>query len=541
MHPIDPPDDSTPLQQIARWRIGLLLALLATCVALHSRAGLVMDVAALYVYAILIVAYVVAVAVLFWLRSRPIVPRAILPLTLAVDLTAITALTAFSGGVDSIFGVLYMVAILEAAALSGPSASMAAATGASLAYAAVALVQQAGGFSQVSYLRIGTVDPSATDLWAYTGLRIFAFYLVAILSGHLARRIGHMERQQAALLEHFATGYLAADPEGRVTFLNTAGQRILGCGPPAPRGTPLAELLRTDPPGRNPVSTSLRVRKEFFETACTHWRPDGVAVPLHVTTAFIRQVGHEIGGVMAHFSDQTEVQQLHETLRQQDRLAIAGEFSASLAHEVRNPVAAIRGAAQELADCGERAVDPVERQLFGIILREADQLNHVVTHFLEYARVSVQRRDPVNARLLLEEVLELLRRESDRMATVTVETQWLANGMEVAADIALLKEAFLNVAQNALEAMPDGGTLRITTRPAPRPGLLEVCIEDTGVGMAEEDVRQIFQPFFTKKRTGTGLGLAIVQRIIEAHEGYINVHSRPGAGTQMRIRLPLAE
>ncbi len=534
-------DRLTPLRQAAVWRLYLLVALLGVCVTLHARSGFRLNPTVAYMYAMIGVAFVASAMLYLWLRGETAAPPALTALTLLADLVVITALAASSGGVDSIFGVLYMVLILEGAALSGMQGSLGTATAASLAYLFVAVLDSAGAFTQTEYLRIGAADPVKADLWVFAGLRVFAFYLVALLSGVLARRIGHLEREQARLLENFATGYLAADREGRLTFLNSAGRRILGCGFRPVLGMPVTDLFCTGSTGGNPVDLSLRLHKEFYEWQCLHEREDGKTVPLNVTTALIRRAGHEVGGVMAHFSDETLVQELEETLRQQDRLALAGELSASLAHEVRNPVAAIRSAAQELGPQAAAAEDPVETQLLNIIVRESDQLNRVVTHFLEYAGVSAQEQLPVDAGQLLDEVVTLLRREPERMTGIVVQTHYETNGGRVLADVGLLKEAFLNLVQNAVEAMPEGGTLQLSTVPVPRAGHLEVVIADTGTGISAADLPRVFQPFFTTKRTGTGLGLAIVHRIIQAHHGDIRVESPAAGGTHVRVCLPMDE
>ena len=528
------------MRQVALWRMSVLLVLLAVCVALHAQAGFDVDLAATYVYAVLTVAYLFAAALYVWLRSRPTLGPLVVALSLTADVVAVTAIAGFSGGANSIFGFLYTIVILEAVALGGMRSGLITTTTVSVLFMALAMLHRAGMILHAAYLPFGSDAPTQSDFWVFVAMRVGAFYIVAILSGQLAHRIGHLERQQETLLEHFSTGYLAADPEGRLTFINSAGRRILGLGPAPLLGTPLTEVFRTDPPARNPASLSLQLRKEFFETPCVHWNPDGRQIPLQITTAFIRSRGHRIGGVMAHFSDQTLVHELEQSLRQQDRLALAGELSASLAHEVRNPVAAIRGATQELSTRDRGGRDPIEQQLFNILLRESDQLNRVVTHFLEYARISVSERLPVNVRALLDEVVQFVSREPQRIAGVTVETRWQANGATVAADLGLLKQAFLNITQNALDAMPNGGILRIATQPAPRPGALDIVIEDTGEGMSDEDVKHVFEPFFSTKSSGTGLGLAIVHRIVQAHAGEIHVRSKPGSGTRICVRLPLS-
>jgi signal transduction histidine kinase len=229
-------------------------------------------------------------------------------------------------------------------------------------------------------------------------------------------------------------------------------------------------------------------------------------------------------------------------LRRADRLSALGQLSAGLAHEIRNPLGAIKGAVEILQE-DYRAGHP-KAEFYAILLKEVERLNDVLTNFLSFARPATPHFAPVDVRGVLA-ALEGLISGQARGHRVQIFTSFHAGPSRVMADESLLKQAFLNIMLNAVEAMPEGGDLAISTRLSPRSGdgdrpeCIEVVFDDTGPGIREEDLGRIFDPFFTSKKDGTGLGLAITHRIIENHHGAIQVVSQQGKGTTFVVTLPL--
>jgi signal transduction histidine kinase len=218
-----------------------------------------------------------------------------------------------------------------------------------------------------------------------------------------------------------------------------------------------------------------------------------------------------------------------------------------LAHEIRNPLGAIKGAVEILEE--DYPAGHPKAEFYAIILMEVKRLNDVVTNFLNFARPVSMRFVAVDVREVLSSLEGLVSGEA-RAHRVQIVTSFRDGPSRVMADEALLKQAFLNIMLNALEAMPDGGTLTISTRGADRTAVgivdaddreewLEAVFADTGTGIPEEHLGRVFDPFFTTKKDGTGLGLAITYRIIENHRGIIRVTSQPGKGTTFSITLPL--
>ena len=239
-----------------------------------------------------------------------------------------------------------------------------------------------------------------------------------------------------------------------------------------------------------------------------------------------------------------ENSKLYQQMKERDRLAAIGEMSAGLAHEIRNPLAAIKGAIQYLEPSRLPSED---REFLEIIIEEVNRLNGVVTQFLDYSRPLKPSMAPGEVNEILEKTFRLLLAETPPQIDVRLD---LAPGLpRVLCDAEQLKQVFLNLALNSFQAMPRGGKLTVATRVERdelafwregkrRRDVIEIRFRDTGPGIPEEAREHIFVPFYTTKEKGTGLGLAICQRIVKAHAGSIAVRSALGEGAEFVISLP---
>jgi two-component system, NtrC family, sensor histidine kinase HydH len=262
-------------------------------------------------------------------------------------------------------------------------------------------------------------------------------------------------------------------------------------------------------------------------------------------------------GVAAQIAITVQNSKLYERMKERDRLAALGEMAAGLAHEIRNPLGAIKGAAQLLTPPaaeggdGHGAIPPESREFLGIIVEEANRLNRVVSQFLDYARPYRGEPQPLDVNEVVRKTAQLVTPppltvgdggEPVAPPPVEVHLQLADELPRTRADAEQLRQVFLNLAINAVQAMPSGGKLTISTalrksnrRSAPQ---LEVRFRDTGVGIPAQELKNLFIPFYTTKDKGTGLGLPISQRIIENHGGTIEVRSRVGVGSTFTVVLP---
>lgn len=236
--------------------------------------------------------------------------------------------------------------------------------------------------------------------------------------------------------------------------------------------------------------------------------------------------------------------QIYERMKERDRLAALGQMAAGLAHEIRNPLGSIKGAAQYLQPVEGRPPEGSTREFLGIIVEEVDRLNKIVSQFLDYARPYRGEQSPLDVNDVVRKTMNLF--EKERSGTRVEIAMNLLDGLPpVRADAQQLRQVFLNLSINAFDAMPEGGRLQVSTslRRSTRRGataaFLEVRFRDDGVGIPPADLRNLFIPFFTTKDKGTGLGLPISQRIIENHGGTIEVRSQPGSGATFTVLLPV--
>jgi signal transduction histidine kinase len=233
---------------------------------------------------------------------------------------------------------------------------------------------------------------------------------------------------------------------------------------------------------------------------------------------------------------------MEEQVRRQERLATVGSLAAGIAHEIRNPLASLSGSIQVLR--GEMELTDDNKRLMDIVVRETDRLNTIITEFLEYARPKATQTEQIELRSILDETIMLLKNSRDFHDNVLV-TRDVEPHIMLKGDTQRLRQVFWNLLINACQVMPNGGTLTITASLVSLANkdktVCEIIISDTGQGIAQEELRKIFDPFYTTKACGTGLGLAIAYRIIEEHKGTIQVQSEPGKGAQFIIKLPVME
>lgn len=233
--------------------------------------------------------------------------------------------------------------------------------------------------------------------------------------------------------------------------------------------------------------------------------------------------------------EQTDILfQTEEQLRRADRLSALGELSAGMAHEIRNPLGSIKGAVEIIKD--DYAPAEAKYEFIQILLKETERLNQIVQEFLGFAKPKNPEFEFVDLNEAIESVLTLIGQEA-RKAGVIIERHLDPSIGKRSLDAGLLKQAFLNLILNAIQAMPAGGLLTVESTLRNRE--IEVKISDTGTGISEENRKKLFSPFFTTKKNGTGLGLAVTYRIIENHRGRIEVVSEPDKGATFLVKIPV--
>lgn len=519
----------------ARATIVSIVAL--SCTIAHVKNRAVFDLGTAYLTAVFAVALAESLIVAIVLKSGYEPTTRFLSIFLTADLALISAVVVLTGGGRSVFAFLYIATILSASILLSFNWSISFATLCSGLFLLVTLLEHNGLVTPASAFRLMDPPMKVWEIWAYSGTKVLAFYLAAFLSGHLSRRIGVLRSFQHNLLNSFSSGFICADRDLRVTFFNAAAEGLLQRSRSECIGKDISLVFPMAGEGANPVEEAVAQEKECHGKEVDVIRGDGKHIPVGVTTSIIKDRTGKPSGALASFVDLTELKRMEDKLRRADRLAAVGEMSASLAHEIRNPVASIRGAVQELSE--NLALNGTEAQLMKIAIRESDQLSKIISSFLAFVDTSPLGKESFDLGRMLEEAVQAAQMRVDRNGAVEVVLECPDSLRNMTGDRRRMKEALVDIIQNAIEAMEQGGALRICVGQCDgAAGGFSICITDEGVGIPADEVDRVFDPFYTTKPRGIGLGMAIAHNIVTSHGGTIDIESVEGEGTTITVALP---
>lgn len=337
-----------------------------------------------------------------------------------------------------------------------------------------------------------------------------------------------------SILRSITSGVVTVGPDGSVTTANPAAEHILRVNEAEMIAKRLPALFRDDGGLGQDLSKVLDGRLPRSARDVTLLTKDGKVVHAQASVARMRDIdGRTLGAVVA-IEDVSEVKALTAQLIRADRLAAMGELTAGVAHEVRNPLGIIRASVQLLED-SECKTERI-REASTIIKQEIDRLDKVVKALLDFGRPSSPTLMPTDVADVLSDIV-LFTRKFASGSNVEIIVEVDEDVPRVMADPDQLKQVFLNLVANAVQSMEQfGGTLTLGAEESE--GFVEVTVADTGPGIAREDVGKVFDPFYSTKDDGTGLGLTIVHRIVDEHDGHIEVESEQGKGTTFRVSLP---
>lgn len=378
--------------------------------------------------------------------------------------------------------------------------------------------------------------------------------VTAVLGDRLRRAgqlIGDMEIELEQLrldthdiLSTIETGMVTVDGAGRLVLMNPAAQSLLGIDERAWRGQRVLDELDRVAPGlgwaiRQTADTAMPIRRYEIRRPM----PEGERYLGMRTTVLERE--HRQPWVTAVMQDITENKEIDELVRRAERLQAVAELGASLAHEIKNPLASIRSAVEQLS--GGRLDDPDRTVLRKLVLSESDRLSRLLTGFMEFSRVELRRWNRIDLGDVIGQAVCLATQHPDAASGVDVEFLRPAEPVMVEGDQDLLHRAVFNLVLNAMQHAGRRGSVRVEVGHVARPDLpasvavdspVRIVVRDSGSGIPAEDIPRLFDPFYTTRHGGNGLGLAMVHRAVQAHRGAILVDGGPGAGATFTVYLP---
>jgi PAS domain S-box-containing protein len=348
-----------------------------------------------------------------------------------------------------------------------------------------------------------------------------------------------------SILDNIAQGILFIDPQGTITTYNRAAEGILGIERTRVLSHSFWQNFKDDALGFS-MKESLK-NKENFGSPCTNYiTPSGNHIDLEVATTFVLPSCEEplaaasapTQGILVMIKDVTEVRHLQILASRADRMKELGEMAAQVAHEIRNPLGGIKGYASLLKR--DLKAQPELQQMAESIVEGTDHLSRLVNQVLLYARPMQPRFENTDLAGALQEIKTYVLADPNiGKQKISISIDSPADKIFLPIDRTLFRSAMLNLIVNSIQAMPEGGKISFTIKQQPNHIILN--ISDTGVGISQEHLSKLYSPFFTTKSEGNGLGLAEVQKVIQAHNGTIDVSSAVGEGTTFIIKIPLRQ
>lgn len=459
-----------------------------------------------------------------------------------LDIVLITLTVYITGGLDSFLASLYVFSVIGASIVIGRSGGLVAASVSSILYGLLIDLDFYKVLPQKYKLLWSPIDHAWDDVVTTITLNIIAFFSVAYLTGYLAEKTARMERRleekvidfdrleelNRHIVEIVPSGIITIDDNGRITSFNRASEVITGETLEDVYFKKLEVVFKGMEEGdiAKLAERGTRVDKSFTLKSGEKWLGYNISKGKDKDMEYIIML-----------QDLTLYKRLEDELRRDDRLKALGELSASLAHEIRNPLASLSGSIQVLGDDVKFEGD--KKNLMDIVLRESNRLNSLVTDFLLFAKPAESEREEVDLSKVIKDTLDVFINSPEGLGLNVVDE--VDSGVYIKADKRQVTQVFWNLFINA-GASTGESVNNLTVRSfidSDDRDYISISVKDSGTGIDVENIENIFDPFFSTKEAGTGLGLSIVNRIIESHGGTISVKSVKGSGTEFIIKLPI--
>jgi two-component system sensor histidine kinase PilS (NtrC family) len=502
------------------------------------------------VYAIIIATYLLSFIYLVLLKTIKIFEVNVYVQALC-DVTLITVLVYVTGGIESVYSVLYPLVIIYSSLFLERRGGVILASASGILY---------GLLLDLEYYRVIEPAYGAPLDYGYSAgyvlSRIFihfvSFYIVALLISFVVAQekkarsllaekeseFYELDLLHRSIIESVGTGIVTIDLDGHVKSFNRAAEEITGLSFSQVKNKNIESIFPGFPSGRGHVKDEKgRGRLINRHEIVIPGKEDRDIILGFSISSLVDSKDRKLGNIVI-FQDLTAHKEMEREIEQNKRLALIGEMAAGLAHEIRNPLASLCGSIQMLKR--NLSLDDTNERLMRIVLRGRDQLENLVKNFILLARPSLGDREQINIEDVIDDVLESLRYAPDWHENIKVEKD-SCQGASMYGNKTEVRQTLWNLVLNAVQSMPDGGILNIGTKlvsPGNGQQYIEIRISDTGSGIETDDSGRVFEPFYTTKEGGAGLGLAIVNRIVESHGGRIKIESELDKGTSCVVVLP---
>ena len=463
---------------------------------------------------------------------------------IVIDLVLATILVASTRGIEGPFVSFYLLIITYSSIALGKNVGVVSAALSAICHSGIVVATRMGIIGQQN---------ANTDMFLEIfkiGSHVLGFGAVAYLGIRLNRRLGLMERvldekdeslaQLSRLNDHIvgsiSSGLITADLHGRVAVFNSAAGEMTGKKPEEVLGTSVSGVI-------GEIFWDLIRETELSRSA----RPMRHEAWIRHSNGSMRFLGFNVSplldannrglGYIISFQDLSEIVRLEKEVRLRERLSAVGRLSAAVAHEIRNPLTAMRGSVEILR--ARANLPEKDNRLLNILISESDRLETFIENLLNFAKPVPRPKTALDIVPILRDLITLMKNGTEIKGKYSISLDIVVSDMPVLGNADQIRQVIWNVTQNAFRAMPEGGSLAIRAVCAKDEDVGEVTFADTGAGMSPEEMEQIFQPFHSGFSKGLGLGLSVVFQIMEDHQGKISFESEKGKGTKVILSFPL--
>ena len=490
--------------------------------------------------------------------------RKFLSTQIIIDQLFITGLIYFTGGKESFFPITYVFSIIGSSFIFYKRGAFLSASLSTFLYGLILLLQLYGWINPLGAPSFYAPSQIFYSLIIYMTTFYIVAFLSSMISEELKRKKGELVQKQfdynqlenfnRTIIQSLDSGLMTIDLSGNINFLNRTAEKILNQNQDQLKNSSVYALF----PKIHEVTAGFKEKQSDsssdyhrYETFLTN--PKGQDIYLGFSISPLTDPeGTPIGHTLI-FKDITKFKEMEDQMKRVDKMAAVGLLAAGMAHEIRNPLASLSGSIQLLKS--ELQLDEAQQQLMGIILRESERLNALITDFLLFAQPPQSNKRPWEIRKVIEETINLFIHSPCFHEDMRIHPPSPHENLKAMIDPDQMKQVFWNLFMNAAQAMSNGGDIHVrlarqngisskSTLPFPLPKKgkewAKISVTDSGSGIPSLEKEKIFEPFFTTKETGTGLGLSIVHKIIENHEGVIKVESEVGKGSTFTIFLPVS-